>query len=75
LGFGDVKLVAMVGSFLGLRGALVTLIVGSIAGSVLGYGYIKLTGRDPNTYELPFGTFLGAAALLAAVTSGAWVMA
>src|SRR5215475_14872761 len=28
LGFGDVKLVAMVGSFLGLRGALVTLIVG-----------------------------------------------
>ncbi len=67
LGLGDVKLVAMVGSFLGLFGALQTLLLGSISGSVIGYGYIKLTGRDPATYELPFGTFLAAAALLAAV--------
>ena len=64
LGFGDVKLVAMVGSFLGLQGALWTLILGSVAGSILGYGYIRLTHQDPDTYELPFGTFLGAAALL-----------
>jgi leader peptidase (prepilin peptidase)/N-methyltransferase len=67
LGFGDVKLIAMVGSFLGLRGALLTLIVGSLCGSLLGYGYIKATGQDASTYELPFGTFLGAAALAAAV--------
>jgi leader peptidase (prepilin peptidase)/N-methyltransferase len=67
LGFGDVKLVAMVGSFLGLSGALLTLIIGSICGSILGYGYIKATGKDAATYELPFGTFLGAAALAAAI--------
>ena len=67
LGFGDVKLIAMVVSFLGLRGALLTLIVGSLCGSLLGYGYIKATGQDASTYELPFGTFLGAAALAAAV--------
>jgi leader peptidase (prepilin peptidase) / N-methyltransferase len=67
LGFGDVKLIAMVGAFLGLRGALLTLILGSVAGSVLGYGYIKATGRDASTYELPFGTFLGAAALAVAL--------
>ena len=67
LGFGDVKLIAMVGSFLGLRGALFTLIIGSIAGSIIGYTYITLTHKDPSTYELPFGTFLGAAALLAAI--------
>jgi leader peptidase (prepilin peptidase)/N-methyltransferase len=67
LGFGDVKLIAMVGSFLGLRGALLTLILGSVAGSVIGYSYIKLTGKDPSNYELPFGTFLGVAALAAAV--------
>ncbi|MEO8594719.1 MAG: prepilin peptidase [Candidatus Solibacter sp.] len=67
LGFGDVKLVAMVGSFLGLRGALLTLILGSISGSLIGYGYIKLTGQDPAEYELPFGSFLGAAAIVAAV--------
>jgi leader peptidase (prepilin peptidase)/N-methyltransferase len=69
LGFGDVKLVAMIGSFLGLQGALWTLIVGSVAGSILGYGYIKLSHQDPDTYELPFGTFLGGAALLAAILS------
>jgi leader peptidase (prepilin peptidase)/N-methyltransferase len=69
LGFGDVKLIAMVGSFFGLRGALLTLILGSFAGSVIGYGYVKLTGKDPATYELPFGSFLGAATLVAAVFS------
>jgi len=57
----------MVGSFLGMRGALLTLILGSICGSVLGYGYIKATGKDAATYELPFGTFLGGAALAAAI--------
>ncbi len=67
LGFGDVKLIAMVGSFLGMRGALLTLILGSVAGSVIGYSYIKLTGKDASNYELPFGTFLGFAALAAAI--------
>jgi leader peptidase (prepilin peptidase)/N-methyltransferase len=64
LGLGDVKLVAMVGAFLGMGNALATLIVGSLSGSILGYAYIKLTRKDASTYELPFGTFLGLAALL-----------
>jgi len=64
LGFGDVKLVAMVGAFLGLENSLMTLIVGSVSGSILGYAYIKLTGKDPATYELPFGSFLCVAALI-----------
>ncbi len=68
LGLGDVKLIMMVGSFLGLRGALLTLVLGSFSGSVLGYGYIKATGQDVSTYELPLGTFLGAAALVAVLT-------
>ena len=67
LGLGDVKLIAMVGAFLGLRGALFTLICGSVAGSIIGYSYIKLSGKDPDTYELPFGTFLGIAALIGAI--------
>jgi leader peptidase (prepilin peptidase)/N-methyltransferase len=67
LGFGDVKLVAMIGSFLGLQAALLTLVLGSVAGSLIGYSYIKLTGKDAATYELPFGTFLGAAALAVAI--------
>jgi leader peptidase (prepilin peptidase)/N-methyltransferase len=63
LGLGDVKLVAMVGSFLGLSGALLTLTAGSLAGSLIGYAYIRALKKDPATYELPFGTFLGIAAL------------
>jgi leader peptidase (prepilin peptidase) / N-methyltransferase len=68
LGFGDVKLIAMVGAFLGLRGALLTLILGSLGGSLIGYAYILATKKDPATYELPFGTFLGFAALAATLT-------
>ena len=63
LGLGDVKLVAMVGTFLGLHGALLMLIAGSLAGSLIGYAYIRFTHRDPATYELPFGTFLGLAGI------------
>jgi leader peptidase (prepilin peptidase) / N-methyltransferase len=67
LGLGDVKLIAMAGSFLGMRGALLTLILGSISGSIIGYSYIKLSGKDPSTYELPFGSFLGVAGLAVAI--------
>ena len=66
LGFGEVKLLAMTGAFLGLGGSLLALFGGSIAGSVIGYAYIKFKHEDTSTYELPFGAFLGAAALLTA---------
>ena len=67
LGFGDVKMLAMIGAFLGIRGALLTVILGSIAGSIIGLAYIKITGKDASSYPLPFGSFLGAAALVAAI--------
>jgi leader peptidase (prepilin peptidase) / N-methyltransferase len=69
LGLGDVKLIAMVGSFLGLSGALLTLVAGSLAGSVIGYGYIRATAKDPSSYELPLGTFLAIAALAIALAA------
>lgn len=62
LGFGDVKMVAMIGAFLGLQGVLLTLILGSLLGGVGGLIYIFVTGKDASTYELPFGTFLGLSA-------------
>ena len=63
MGLGDVKMMLMVGAFLGLKRTVLTILMGSVLGSVLGILIILLwrKGRD---YELPFGTFLGAAALL-----------
>jgi leader peptidase (prepilin peptidase) / N-methyltransferase len=64
LGFGDVKMIAMVGAFYNLQAALLTLMIGSVAGSLLGLGFVVFTKKDAATYELPFGSFLGAAALI-----------
>jgi leader peptidase (prepilin peptidase)/N-methyltransferase len=66
LGFGDIKLMGMVGAFLGVRLALFTIMLGSFMGAVVGLLYIKFAGKD-GRYELPFGSFLGVAAILAAL--------
>ncbi len=63
LGLGDVKMGAMIGAFLGLQGALLSLLVGSLLGAIIGLGYAWFTDKDASTYELPFGSFLGASAL------------
>ena len=70
LGFGDVKMMALVGAFLGLQRSIVALMLGSVAGSVLGLLFIALSRKDASTYELPYGTFLGAAAVIYAYAGG-----
>jgi leader peptidase (prepilin peptidase)/N-methyltransferase len=64
LGFGDVKMLGFLGAFMGFEATLLTLMLGSIIGTVLGLFWIKLRKQDAATYELPFGSFLGAAALI-----------
>jgi leader peptidase (prepilin peptidase)/N-methyltransferase len=63
LGMGDVKMLAMIGAFLGWPLMLLSLMIASLAGSIVGVALI-LTGRGTLKYALPFGTFLaiGAAA-------------
>jgi leader peptidase (prepilin peptidase)/N-methyltransferase len=65
LGMGDVKMLAMIGAFLGWPLTLVTLIMASFAGSIVGLSLIAL-GRGDMKYALPFGTFLAVGAALAA---------
>src|SRR5579862_5177035 len=67
LGLGDVKMMAMMGAFLGLRASLLILILGALSGSLIGYTYLKVTKQDPNSYQLPFGTFLAAAGIFVAL--------
>jgi len=64
MGMGDVKMMLMAGAFLGVKRTLLTILAGSLLGSFLGLAFI-LIRRKGSDYELPFGTFLGLAALLA----------
>lgn len=63
MGLGDVKMMLMAGAFLGVKRTVLTIFAGSVLGSVLGLAFI-LAKRKGSDYELPFGSFLGLAALL-----------
>jgi leader peptidase (prepilin peptidase)/N-methyltransferase len=65
LGMGDVKLLAMIGAFLGWKLVLLTLVFASFTGSLAG-GVLIASGRGNMKYALPFGTFLAVGALFAA---------
>jgi len=54
----------MLGAFLGWQKLLLTVLVASLAGTVVGLLAIALRGRDMR-YALPLGSFLGAAGVLA----------
>jgi len=64
MGFGDVKMIAMIGAFLGFQETLLTLILASVLGSVTGVAYVLISKKDMATYELPFGSFIGLAGLI-----------
>ena len=66
LGMGDVKMLSMIGAFLGWKLMLVTLVLASFVGSFIGIGVIAL-GRGGLKTALPFGTYLAVGALTAAV--------
>lgn len=62
LGAGDIKLLGMVGAFLGPVGAFLTILVGSVAGTL--FACFLMLGRGASrTAELPFGTFLAPGAV------------
>ncbi len=94
MGFGDVKLMALIGAFLGVRLTLLVVLLGSLIGSILGVALILLVWRkrlarrrskvptEPvkiartrswrsailiyRNFQIPFGVFLGGAALFTA---------
>jgi leader peptidase (prepilin peptidase)/N-methyltransferase len=72
LGFGDVMLMLMVGTFLGVPLTLMTILLGSLGGSVLALGMGAVNSRFRG-YAWPFGTFLGIAAIYAGLHGG-WLL-
>ena len=65
LGMGDVKMLAMIGAFVGWKLTLMALMMASFAGSIVGVIFI-VSRRGGLKYALPFGTFLALGAALAA---------
>lgn len=64
MGGGDVKLLAMVGAFLGWQGVLLTLLLGSLVGSAIGISVMVARGAD-SKLAIPFGPFLSIGAFVA----------
>ena len=67
---GDVKMLAMVGAFLGWQLTLLTLMLASFSGTFIGLFFI-VTKRGGMKYALPFGTFLALGAAAAATVGPA----
>jgi leader peptidase (prepilin peptidase)/N-methyltransferase len=63
MGGGDVKLMGMVGSFLGWKSALLTIMIGALTGSIVGLILILLR-RHKAQNVIPFGPFLAAGTLI-----------
>jgi len=77
LGMGDVKMLAMVGAFVGWQLTLLTLMLASFGGTIVGLALI-VTKRGGMKYALPFGTFLALGAAAAATVGPAvlrWYLA
>jgi len=63
MGGGDIKLLAMLGAFLGWEGVLFTIMASSLLGTVVGGGAILISGKG-RKFAIPFGPFLSLGAVL-----------
>ena len=72
MGYGDFKLLAAIGAWVGLKGILPTILVSSLVGAVIGSIWLAVKGRDRST-QIPFGPYLAIAGWLAFFWSDALV--
>jgi leader peptidase (prepilin peptidase)/N-methyltransferase len=63
MGLGDVSMMCMVGAYLGWQLTVVTILIASVFGSVVGIAMAR--GRRIDEFRIPFGVFLGASAAVA----------
>jgi len=63
MGGGDVKLLAMIGAFLGWKAVILTILLSSLIGSIIGITVMLIKGKDFK-YAIPFGPFLAIGAVI-----------
>ena len=61
MGFGDVKLMAMIGAFLGWQAALLSFFLGCVFGAVVG---VAVAMRRGMSLRIPFGPYLAMGAVV-----------
>lgn len=64
MGFGDLKMLGMIGAFLGWKAVLMTIFLSSLVGALVG-GLMMLVSRKGMDTALPYGTFLAMASVAA----------
>jgi leader peptidase (prepilin peptidase)/N-methyltransferase len=64
MGGGDVKLLAMIGAFIGWKGVLFTILCSSLIGSIVGVTLMFITSKADSKYAVPFGPFLSLGAII-----------
>jgi leader peptidase (prepilin peptidase)/N-methyltransferase len=64
MGYGDFKLLAALGAWLGWQALPVIILLSSVVGAVVGISLIAIKGRDKNI-PIPFGPYLATAGFLA----------
>ncbi len=65
MGLGDVKMMFMVGAYLGWRLTVLNIFIGVFSGSLIGIGLMAKQGKRNMQMLLPFGVFLGIGAIAA----------
>lgn len=63
LGFGDIKLMAVLGLLLGLKSTIITIIISSILGAIV-LSILNIKNKGEKNKEYPFGTFIVSAAVV-----------
>jgi leader peptidase (prepilin peptidase)/N-methyltransferase len=63
MGGGDVKLLAMIGAFLGWKAVILTILLSSLIGSIIGIFIMVVKGKN-SKYAIPFGPFLSLGAVI-----------
>jgi len=64
MGGGDIKLLAMIGAAMGIKGVMFTLFFGSLFGTAAGIFSIFLAKAGERHFKIPFGPYLSAGAVL-----------
>lgn len=64
MGLGDVKMMYMVGAYLGWRLTILTIFLGVLSGSIIGILLMLRQGKRNMQMLLPFGIFLGIGAII-----------